>query len=221
MSEVIDDQPTIGGILCDPRGEAISIDRDEHRKLATHLEILREPDHSEHSSILYAVITNHEQRKIWREHNTLDLDSPWSMLPNVVRALFEDELLEPGGYNKGYDSVLVTADGKIDERLSADEALVLSNMLKVLRAGGWFGEWLSQQVAAATRSNEPDICHPSPLFIASTLVYPIEEFQNEVEETRKVIARRPDLFHDAIAPREPAAVPKKAPAPRKRAKKAA
>jgi hypothetical protein len=90
---------------------------------------------------------------------------------------------------------------KADREYELNEPETLAALVKIIRAGGWFPDWLHLQIHNFVPGNNP---MPSPLNVMGSLTVALERFQEKVEETREMLGLYPDEFaQKEAAPAEP------------------
>jgi hypothetical protein len=100
-----------------------------------------------------------------------------------------------GDHHDSSDGLLLPRLGRTVTVLENEgEYDILQSVLAVLRAGGWFAEWIELQCNAIAKASTPADRYPSPLTIVSTLTEAIAEFEEQTETARAMVKLRPDLF---------------------------
>ncbi len=177
-NETEPEPPQIGALI-DPNGtDPLSLSKEEYKMLRSCLEAYRSDDPCL-SDAATAFLSFHN----W----------PDKSFAGLAKAMIASIRQEHDGTE--IDGLLISRrfDEPILLDLSRDEGSgeVLAALLAILRAGGWFAEWLTLQIK--TFSN-PEETRPTPLQIMSTLTLAIAEFERDRKAAGKMLKAYPHLF---------------------------
>jgi len=186
---------TLYGILISPTGDAVAIDDEEHELIARLLTIQRstDPRGDAFNQAIYNLL--------WSFQNKTDLVTSKEVAQSFVINFLQNR--ESDGY-QDTEGLLAGFHSENWFTLNHDQLVALKNTYKVLSIGGWFADWLDDQVATIATGTMPEDRSPSPLKIAGTLNVALANWQEKVESTKRFAELRPDLLFPA-PPAEPEA----------------
>ncbi len=181
------DRPVMGALI-DPLGQRpVALTESEYQALRTHLTISRSEEHETLADFIRQALFLFEAEPNLSDEKAL----AW-----VVEMWMADHHDDTNG-------LLIPRQGPTVTVLENEgEYKVLESMLAVLRAGGWFAEWLKLQCHSVAEASTAADRYPSPLAIMSTLTEAIAEFEEQAGTVKEMVKLRPDLFPESkeVAP---------------------
>ena len=186
-------EPTGVGMLVNPNGTAETLSAEEHADIATVLQMLRGEKGDHFSEALDYLLFSLK-------------DSNSKTLPRILATMVAQDLQDCMHHDLGPDAAIYAATWHTEPTYLTDEEFrIVGDTVKAIRRGGWFPDWLANQVTAiADGITAADRC-PSPMQIAGTLTGAVEEWETKTDAVREALKQRPDLFPAPAT--EPKAVP--------------
>jgi hypothetical protein len=178
MSDYASQVDPVGALVAPEGNEVLAIDLEEYAILKNALHALRFGDQR-----LRAVV------------DTFGLATRASQeFDYYMRAL----LNQLGDAGRDAAGLLVERSGGVTvlelEGREQHAAAALSALVKVLRSGGWFADWLQLQIGAAAMDGEP---LPTPFQVMQSLTLDAAEFEHNLNEARNLMKTFPQLFPNA------------------------